>query len=116
MLDGYRANALKLADVGLLYRTLCLLPDLIGMRKVGFPHIIEFTEGDIAGLSGFIFIVESHISVHTYARARFLTMDVYSCKPFDHVVLARYIEGVYETEEVDTRLIERGVKFPASVT
>src|SRR5437588_11508315 len=80
LLDGYGADSKKLADVGLLYQTLNSLPQIIGMRKVGFPQIIEFKEQPIAGISGFIFIVESHISIHTYCEQGFISLDIYSCK------------------------------------
>jgi len=66
--DGYNGSPDKLADVNRMYQFLNELPALIGMHKVGFPHIIQFTEKDIAGISGFQFIMESHISMHTYSN------------------------------------------------
>ena len=114
MLDGYGANRDKLADVGLLYKTLNQLPDRIDMHKIGFPHIIQFTEGDIAGISGFIFVVESHISIHTYANKGFISMDAYSCKHFDHKEVLKHIRDVYDIQEMEEYIIERGKKFPAA--
>lgn len=112
MLDGYGANSAKLADIGLLYNVLNNLPGMIGMHKVGFPHIIQFTEGDIAGISGFIFIVESHISVHTYSRKKFLSMDAYSCKEFDYKKVVEHITAAYEIEDAEKFVVTRGTRFP----
>ena len=113
MLDGYGGNNSRLADVNLLYRTLSDLPAKIGMHRVGFPHVIQFLEGDIAGISGFVFIMESHISVHTYSNKGFLSMDVYSCKAFDHRKVVREIKKIYRLKGADVYVQERGRKFPA---
>jgi len=113
MLDGYDGDPKKLADVNLLYQTLNNLPAKIDMKKVGFPHIIQFTKAPIAGISGFVFIVESHISVHTYAKQRFLSMDLYSCKAFDPKKVIRLIRDVYSLKRLETQIVKRGNYFNA---
>src|SRR3989344_4241796 len=110
-LDGYGADSKKLADVGLLYETLNSLPKKIGMHKVGFPHIIQFTEAPITGISGFIFILESHISIHTYAAKRFISMDVYSCKEFNPKIVIHFLEKIYRIKKTETNLVRRGTYF-----
>lgn len=112
ILDAYGANPKKLDDITLLFNTLDNLPALIGMRKIGFPHIAQFKEKEIAGISGIIMIVESHISVHTYAKKDFLSMDVYSCKTFDFQKVLDYMKTIYEFKELEMNLIERGKRFP----
>jgi S-adenosylmethionine decarboxylase len=114
MLDAYGAPGEKLSDVALLYRTLCALPDLIGMRRVGLPQILEVEEEGIAGLSGFVFIMESHISVHTYAERGFITADVYSCKEFDHEKAVGYLREVFAFTESETQVRARGRRFHES--
>lgn len=111
-LDAYGANPKKLEDVGLLFHTLDALPGLIGMHKIGFPHIAEFTQKDIAGISGVVMIVESHISMHTYSKKDFLSLDVYSCKDFDYQKVVDHIKQVYEFKEMELNVIVRGKRFP----
>lgn len=111
MLDGYGAPAAKLADVNLLYTVLSNLPGEIGMHRVGFPHIIQFLKGQIAGLSGFAFIIESHVSIHTYARKGFLSLDVYSCKKFNAGKVVRRITKIFGLKDVEVYVQERGKKF-----
>jgi S-adenosylmethionine decarboxylase len=111
LLDGYGADPNKLGDVGLLYKTLNALPDEIGMTKIGFPQIVQFTTQPIAGISGFIFIVESHISVHTYSEQRFISVDVYSCKPFEPKTVVQLLKGVYAIKKVESQVIARGKSF-----
>ena len=111
LLDGYEADPDKLSDVGLLYKTLNALPDQIGMTKIGFPQIVQFTGKPIAGISGFIFIVESHISVHTYSAQRFISVDVYSCKPFQPKTVVQLLKDVYAIKKVDSKVLARGKFF-----
>lgn len=112
--DGYGADSRRLADINLLYRTLNSLPEKIGMNKVGFPHIIQFTKPPIAGTSGFIFIIESHISIHTYSKQKFFSMDVYSCKKFDYKKVLSVMKRVYRFTKLEINLVERGNYFHAS--
>lgn len=112
MLDGYGANPKRLADVSFLYKLLCDLPEEMGMRRVGFPHIVKITEEDIAGLSGFVFIMESHISIHTYSNKGFLSMDAYSCKKFDYKKIIHLVKGAYRVLTMETFVVKRGTQFP----
>jgi S-adenosylmethionine decarboxylase len=111
LLDGYGASSKRLADVGLLYKILNTLPEKIGMTKVGFPHIIQFTKAPIAGISGFIFIVESHISIHTYSKQRFISVDIYSCRQFKPDKAVQFLQKVYSIETWETHLVRRGRYF-----
>lgn len=111
ILDGYGADSKRLTDVGLLYKTLNRLPEQIGMTKVGFPHIIQFSKKPIAGISGFIFIVESHISVHTYSEQKFISVDVYSCKQFEPNTAIQYLKKVYGIKKIETQVLMRGKSF-----
>jgi S-adenosylmethionine decarboxylase len=112
LMDCYGADPIKLDDLCLLYDTLDSLPDLIGMHKIGPPQMVRFTDPAIAGVSGVIMIVESHISIHTYSNKDFLSVDVYSCKQFDHQKVVSYIKQVYGVKEMDVETVDRGKKFP----
>ena len=114
MFDGYEADNKKLADVDLVYQTLNDLPDLIGMTKVGFPHVIQFKDCDIAGLSAFVFIVESHISIHTYARKGFISLDAYSCKPFNPGDVIDHIQKAFDVKKIEHKTASRGTYFPVN--
>jgi len=81
------------------------------MTKVGFPHIIQFSKKPIAGISGFIFIVESHISVHTYSEQKFISVDVYSCKQFEPNTAIQYLKKVYGIKKIETQVLMRGKSF-----
>ena len=112
-IDAYGADPAKLADVGLLFETLDRLPGLIGMQKIGPPQMAQFTDPDKAGISGIVMIVESHISIHTYANKDCFFMDVFSCKPFDTEKVIAHVKEIYGPKELDITVVERGKRFPS---
>ncbi len=111
LLDGYGADASLVGSVDILYQFLLHLPEQIGMTRIGFPHIIKIDEPGIKGLSGFVFIMESHISAHTYEERGFITIDVYSCKSFDTSTLEQHMRQTFGIKTCDTKTLIRGEKF-----
>jgi S-adenosylmethionine decarboxylase len=115
--DGYGADTKRCADTGQLYRFLFDLPSAIGMRRLGFPHIVRVDEPGICGLSGFVFIMESHISIHTYKERGFVTADIYSCRVFDTDHARAMLTSFFKTTSHDAHVIVRGKTFaPRSPT
>jgi S-adenosylmethionine decarboxylase len=113
--DAYNCDPLKMNNFELVYQVLDKLPDKIGMHKLTRPYVV-FADGngkkDPGGWSGFIIIQESHISVHTFIKRRFVTADVYSCKEFDAKIAINYLKRAFLAKEVETELIIRGKKYP----
>ncbi len=62
------------------------LPGKIGMSVLVGPLIAEGIPEN-PGLSGFVIIDFSHISVHTFTKAKEALIDVFSCKPYDKKVV-----------------------------
>ena len=81
------------------------------MRPIGFPQIVSVEEPGIAGLSGFTFIMESHISIHTYQERGFVTADIYSCKDFDTAAAANFIAAHFSVTTFETNVVLRGKRF-----
>jgi S-adenosylmethionine decarboxylase len=112
-LDGYGASPIACGDADLLLRALRELPLLIGMRPLGEPHVVQVDEPGSAGLSGFTFIMESHISIHTYTERGFVTADIYSCKEFNTLVADRYLCSLFKIGSAERTIIPRGLHFNA---
>ena len=115
MIDGYDAGAEKFEKISLIYKTLLEMPALIDMQRIGFPHVIQFKEAEIAGLSGFIFIVESHISIHTYSNKGFISIDAYSCKTFDPDILIKHVKETFGIRTMEINTVVRGKRFPVNL-
>ena len=82
MIDAYGADPDALANVEVIFHFLDSLPEAIGMQKIGPPQIASFRDPAMAGVTGVVMIVPSHISIHTYALKGCFFLDVFSCKPF----------------------------------
>lgn len=115
-IDGYGASPAKLADRAFLQAWLEGLPGQIGMRKIAPAVIVEVgpqNAKDPGGLSGFVLICESHISLHTFPRRQFLSADIYTCQDGLKIdpILARF-RSVFGLSDVETNLIRRGQWYP----
>lgn len=115
--DGHGCAASRLRDVGFLYGFLERLPDEIGMTRIMPPYVFRNDALDArrAGLSGFVLIAESHISVHAFPRRRFVNVDVFSCEPFDVKVVLAALRRAFAPRRSEWKLFDRGLEFPKSI-
>jgi S-adenosylmethionine decarboxylase len=116
-LDGYGGSPEKLNDPELVKKTLIELTDKLGMERMTEP-VVEYAEPrtikDSGGYSGFVMIVESHISIHTFPKKRFVSIDAYTCKDFmDKDTVVGYFKEMFDLEDTEVRFFKRGLKFPS---
>ncbi len=116
VMDGYGADAHKLQDESLVRELLDTYPEAISMTKISEPLVHRYTEGRVPndwGISGFVLIAESHISVHTFPERGYLNVDIFSCKPFDADLAVEELRGRFGITEVRTQVLDRGLEeFP----
>ncbi len=114
MVDGYGCDKKKLQDLKLIYRILDELPGRIGMTKIMPPYVFKYSgvKPEDWGLSGFVLIAESHISIHTFPEKNFVSCDIFSCKEFDAEFSSGYLQKVFEMTKVEARVLDRGTEFP----
>lgn len=115
MLDGYRGDFEKLNDDKLILQCLNELPDLLGMHKLTESVIYEAPDNrkrDPGGWSGFVVIAESHISIHTFPKNGFVTIDAYTCKNcLDKNFIVEYFSKKFDLKETEVNFVERGKKY-----
>lgn len=58
------------------------LPGVIEMHALSEPKVVSGIPEN-PGLSGFVFIDYSHISVHTFTKTSEALVDIFSCKSYD---------------------------------
>ena len=114
MLDGYGCDRKKLQDLNLIYRILDELPARIGMTKIMPPYVFKYSgvKPEDWGLSGFVLIAESHISIHTFPEKSFVSVDIFSCKTFDLEFAGEYFKEAFAMEKVECNVLDRGTEFP----
>jgi S-adenosylmethionine decarboxylase len=82
------------------------LPDIIEMDILDGPHIVEGVPGN-PGWTGFVIIDKSHISIHTFEKTSLLSIDVFSCKPFNTEKTVKYLKNMISFTKINTRTINR---------
>ena len=83
------------------------------MTRITEPHVLEYAapKGEDSGVSGFVIIAESHISVHTFPHRDYINIDMFSCRPFNHERALAEAKELFELGEVKTWLLDRGLEW-----
>jgi S-adenosylmethionine decarboxylase len=113
VVDGYGADSDRLKDEDLVHGFLDTYPDTIGMNKIMPPQVYTYhgrTPEDW-GISGFVLIAESHISVHTFPDRGYINIDIFSCKEFDTAAAQSDVKRVFSLDEVRVWTMERGLDY-----
>ena len=115
--DGHGCPAPRLDDLQSLYAFLERLPDQIGMTRIMPPYVFRHDAQDprMAGLSGFVLIAESHISVHAFPARRYVNVDVFSCEPFDVELVLVGVKRAFAPRRSEWKLFDRGLEFPKNI-
>ena len=106
IIDGYGSDAEILQSEDFVYRLLDRYPAEIGMTKISSPVVVMYT-GDDWGISGFVMIAESHISIHTFVERCFVNIDVFSCKDFDADRATKDLSTRLRLTRIKTCIIDR---------
>ena len=117
-LDLSECNPRKLSDLSYIYNLLDELPDVIGMHKITVPYTFIYRpreEPGEWGISGFVIIAESHISIHTFPDRGHAFVDIFSCKQFDIHKAMNYVVASLEARRADKKLSGRGKEYPREV-
>jgi len=94
------------------------LPDLISMHKISPPYAFVYKPKDKPeewGVSGFVIIAESHISIHTFPDKGHAFIDIFSCKQFDIHKAIAYLITKFDAGHADKRLSGRGKEYPREI-
>lgn len=116
-IDGYKGDFKKLNDKDIVLKCLDKLPGLIGMEKLAEPQIYSAPDNglkDPGGWSGFVIVAESHISIHTFPKRGFVSIDVYTCKTgMDRKFISDYFIKKFDLKDIEVNFIKRGTRYPS---
>jgi S-adenosylmethionine decarboxylase len=109
IIDGYSDNQELLQDEVHLHKWLEDCPARIGMNRISPPYVLRYVGPDPEdwGISGFVFIAESHISVHTFVARSYVNIDVFSCREFDTEKAIKDFQEKFQITKLRTRLLDR---------
>jgi S-adenosylmethionine decarboxylase len=81
-----------------LERFLKELPGKIDMKILKGPEVIVGVPEN-PGITGFVIIDFSHISVHTFTNSKEALVDIFSCKAYDQEVALQYTLNYFQGEK-----------------
>ena len=117
ILDGYGCDKSSLEDISLIYNFLDKYPSQMDMTKIMPPYVFRYS-GAVPEdwcVSGFVLIAESHISIHTFPEKSYISVDMFSCKPFDTDVALETLKQYFQMQKCDVKVIDRGQEFPNTI-
>ena len=112
IIDGYGSNSDILQSEEFIYQLLDQYPAEIGMTKIAPPYVLRYvgTKPEEWGISGFVLIAESHISIHTFVERCYVNIDIFSCKNFDADRVIKDLTHKLHLTEVKARLLARDME------
>lgn len=117
MIDGYGVKDDKLENFNIVLDYIEKIVEMSKMRKLGEPIVYRVksqdNNKDDGGLSGFVVVVESHVSVHTFKGRGFVTIDVYTCRnglPVERI--KEFTKEYWKLEDIEFNFVKRGLKYP----
>jgi S-adenosylmethionine decarboxylase len=116
-LDGYGCSRQALADLNGIYGFLEQAPAWIGMTRIMPPYVFKYTGKVLEdwGLSGFVLIAESHISIHTFPERGYLSLDIFSCRAFDTLAAGEAAVRHFGIQRQEVQVLDRGLEFPRAL-
>ena len=118
MLELYGCDHELLSNEPLMKRALDEYPARVGMEKVSPVHLydIETSNPLDAGLSGFVVIAQSHISLHAWPEYGEVDIDICSCKEFSQEDAIAFAKQMFQTDDVEAHFVVRGTRSLRSET
>ena len=112
MLELYNIDRERLSNEPLIRGVLDQYPGRVGMEKVSPVHLydIETSNPLDAGLSGFVVIAQSHISLHAWPEYREVDIDICSCKEFSQEDAIAFAKEIFQTDDVEAHFVVRATR------
>ncbi|HXL37558.1 MAG TPA: S-adenosylmethionine decarboxylase [Ktedonobacteraceae bacterium] len=112
MLELYGCDRHILSDKSLVNSVLDEYPAHVEMEKVSPVHLyqIETSNPLDAGLSGFVVIAQSHISLHAWPEYGEVDIDICSCKEFSQEDAIAFAKQMFQTDDVEAHFVVRGTR------
>ena len=109
IIDGYGGDPDQLSDENVVRVILDSYPEMMGMTKITQPKVLEYrgTKPEDWGVSGYVMIAESHISMHTFPERGLVWADIFSCKDFDAEPVLEDFKQRFRLQTLDVRTLER---------
>ena len=112
IIDGFGGDPDQLADENVVRAILDRYPTEMGMTKIAPPTVVRYkgSKPQDWGVSGYVMIAESHISMHTFPERRLIWADIFSCKEFEAASIVEDLKLCFRLREMKVSILERGLE------
>jgi len=112
MLELYGCDRELLSNEPLVRRVLEEYPARIGMERLSPVHLynVETSNPLDAGLSGFVIIAESHVSLHAWPEYGEVDIDICSCKEFSQEDAITFAKEMFQTDDIESHFVVRATR------
>lgn len=108
IVEALFCDKVALANKETITKFLTEFPAKINMHAISDANVIEYKpEDNEGGITGVIFLAESHISIHSYPHKGFASIDVFSCNEFDIDVAKNHIKDFFSSKRIESQFIKR---------
>ena len=115
-IDGFGGDRERLGSEELVRELLDRYPGEISMTKIAAPYVVRYYDKpEDWGVTGFVIIAESHISIHTFPERGYVWLDVFSCKDFDTDGATGIIVEAFNLKKITVNKLPRGLEFPHAI-
>lgn len=111
VIDAYGCSPSALRSKTTIQRLVARVLDEMQLRVVGEPVWHVFPEP--GGLTGFVLLAESHLSVHTFPEHRYAALNLYCCRQTPVWDWEAGLSDLLGAEKVIVRTVVRGGTPPA---
>ncbi|SRR5260221_4830934 len=105
IIDIEKADKVILKDTAALKKFLEYLPSVIDMHVLKGPEIAEGIPQN-PGITGFVIVDFSHISIHTFTEYGEALVDIFSCKPFEQEKAVEAVLKYFKVDRTSARIKE----------
>jgi len=102
--EVYNCSTEKLSFVPQIKKVLKSVTKTLDLEEISEA----FKQFNPVGVTGFILLAESHISIHTWPEHNYAAIDVFSCKPFNVEMVSEVLKTSLESNRIDSNIINRG--------
>ena len=84
----------------------------IGMKRLSKVYAYRAVKGEPDGVTAFVVITTSHISIHTFVPTEHFWLDVFSCRDFNEKKVLKLVMGEFDVKEenINYQIVKRKSK------
>ena len=113
-MDCYGCDRKTIDSIKVCYNYLNKMTEIMKVHKQSEPYVV-YTDPikypDKAGISAWVPIVESGVSIHTLTPTGFISIDVYSCKKYNIEKIRDFTRKTFKPKEIEEKFFLRGEKY-----